>query len=84
MERDSKVKTEIIELFENLPDKIEGFESIDIENLVISTDNFDTVIVQKYTSEDALEHYQNHPDHLRIVELAPSAISKISKFDYWR
>ena len=81
---DSNIKAEIIELFKGLPSKIEGFENIDIVNLAVSTDKFDTIIIQEYVSEAALEQYQQHPDHLRIVEIAPSALSNLSKFDYWK
>lgn len=82
-DHEPEIKSEIIALFQALPNKIDGFETIDIRELVMTTDNFDTVVVQRYASEEALEQYQNHPDHLRIVEIAPLAIRKMSKFDYW-
>jgi hypothetical protein len=82
-DHEPEIKSEIMALFQALPDKIDGLESIDIRDLIMTTDEFDTVVIQRYSSAEALEQYQIHPDHLRIVEIAPLAISKMSKFDYW-
>ncbi len=81
---DSNIKAEIIELFKGLPSKVEGFDNIDILDLVISTEKFDTIIIQEYRSEEALQQYQEHPDHLRIAKIAPKVLSSMSKFDYWK
>ena len=81
---DSNIKAEIIELFKGLPSKVEGFDNIDILDLAISTEKFDTIIIQEYRSEEALQQYQKHPDHLRIAKIASKVLSSMSKFDYWK
>ena len=81
---DVNAKAEIINLFKGLPAKVEGFEDIDIIDLTMSTDNFDTVIIQTFTSEDALENYKKHADHQRILEIGPTLLDRIGKFDYWK
>ena len=81
---DVNAKAEIINLFKGLPAKVEGFEEIKIIDLTMSTDNFDTVIIQTFSSNNALEYYKNHTDHQRILEIGPSLLEHIGKFDYWK
>ncbi|MTI41722.1 Dabb family protein [Fulvivirga lutimaris] len=81
---DSEVINEVISLFEGLPAKIDGFEKIEILKLEASSDKFDTIIIQTYTSNEALETYKTHPDHIRITQIAPKQFSGFSKFDYWK
>jgi hypothetical protein len=81
---DINVKAEIISLFKGLPAKVEGFEDIDIIDLTMSTDNFDTVIIQTFNSEKALQNYKIHVDHQRILEIGPTLLDRIGKFDYWK
>jgi len=76
-------KTEVLNLFIELPDKIEGFESIDIIDISKSSDGFDNVLILQFTSEEVVKTYKEHPDHLRITEIAPPLLSKIIFFDYW-
>jgi len=81
---DVNSKAEIINLFKGLPAKVEGFEEIKIIDLTMSTDNFDTVIIQTFSSNNALEYYKNHADHQRILEIGPALLERIGKFDYWK
>ena len=81
---DVNVKTEVIDLFKGLPTKVEGFEEINIIDLKMSSDKFDIVIIQTFGSEEALERYDQHVDHIRITEIAPALLSGFSKFDYWK
>jgi len=81
---DVNSKAEIINLFKGLPAKVEGFEEIKIIDLTMSTDNFDTVIIQTFSSNNALEYYKNHADHQRILEIGPVLLERIGKFDYWK
>jgi hypothetical protein len=75
---DVNAKAEIISLFKGLPAKVDGFEEINIIDLTMSTDDFDTVIIQTFSSENALEYYKNHADHQRIIEIGPTLLNRIA------
>lgn len=80
---DISAKEEVMTLFKGLPSKIEGFNSVKIEDLAMSSDNFDTIFILRFDSKEAQESYQQHPDHKRISSLAPPLITKFGEFDYW-
>jgi len=80
---DTSVKEEVLALFKGLPAKVEGFNSIHIEDMVMSSDGFDTIFVLRFASKEAQDIYQVHPDHKRIQAIAPPLIAKFSEFDYW-
>jgi len=80
---DISVKKEIMTLFKGLPSKIEGFNSINIEDMVMSSDGFETIFILRFDSKEAQDIYQEHPDHKRIQAIAPPLIAKFSEFDYW-
>jgi len=81
---DNSAKTEVINLFLGLPDKIDGFESIEIIDLSESTESFDQVMILRFTSDEGMKTYGNHVDHLRIQEISPPLISGFSLFEYWK
>jgi len=81
---DNSAKTEVINLFLGLPDKIDGFESIEIIDLSESTESFDQVMILRFTCDEGMKTYGNHVDHLRIQEISPPLISGFSLFEYWK
>jgi len=81
---DEVVKTEVMTLFNNLPGKIEGFESLNVYDVLQSSGEFDIVIVMQFTTQDALDQYEVHPDHSRIKEIGPPLLSKFAEVDYWK
>ncbi|MEJ2114373.1 MAG: Dabb family protein [Flavobacteriaceae bacterium] len=80
---DEKVKNEVLILFNNLPDKIDGFKSLNVHEVVQSSGEFDIVIVMQFTSQEALDQYQVHPDHSRIKEIGTPLLSNFAEVDYW-
>ncbi len=81
---DNSAKTEVINLFLGLPDKIDGLESVEVNDLSKSTESFNQVIMLKFTSDSGFKTYENHADHLRIKEISPPLISGFSLFEYWK
>ncbi|NQU34694.1 MAG: Dabb family protein [Bacteroidetes bacterium] len=81
---DNSAKTEVINLFLGLPDKIDGFKSIEINDLSKSTEDFEQVMILRFTSDEGIKTYGNHADHLRIQEISPPLISGFSLFEYWK
>ncbi len=77
------MKDEMLELLEGIPEKIEGFETIEFKTLEQGEGEFDLLVIQKYTSREAEEIYQTHPDHLKAKTYGQELIAKMSKFDYW-
>jgi len=84
VDHNENTKAEVLSLFEGLPSKIRGLESFEVLDVTSSSGNFDSVLIFQFSSEEALEIYQEHPDHLRVKEIAPPLLSGFSKFDYWK
>ena len=80
---DINTKAEVVNLFEGLPGKIDGLESFEILDVIASSGNFESVLIFKFSSEEALQIYQEHPDHLRIKKIAPTLLSGFAEYDYW-
>ena len=74
-------KAEVLKLFKGLPNKIIGFEILDVTT---SSGNFESVLTFQFSSEEALITYEEHPDHLRVKEIAPPLISGYAQYDYWK
>ena len=74
---------EVLTIFQNLPDKIDGFERLDVHNVVQSSGEFEIVIVMQFTSQEALDQYQVHPDHSRIKDIGTPLLSNFAEVDYW-
>lgn len=77
-----EAKAEVLDLFKGLPDKVEGFLEIQIIDLSLSTDGFNTLLILKFSSREAEETYAEHPDHKMIQEIAPPLVSKFGMFEY--
>lgn len=76
-------KEQILELFRGLVDKMEGFNTLSIKEVIKSSGNFDMVLILEFTSEDALKAYEVHPDHVKISEIAPPLLGDFSVFDFY-
>jgi hypothetical protein len=81
---DNSAKAEVINLFLGLPDKIDGFESFELNDLSKSTESFEQVMILRFTSDESVKTYENHTDHLRIQEISPPLLSGFSLFEYWK
>ncbi|HPG07035.1 MAG TPA: Dabb family protein [Saprospiraceae bacterium] len=81
---DLNVKKEVIQLFKNLPAKIDGFEEVSIVDLAESSEGFNTICIQVFNSIEAYQQYKSHPDHAKISEIGPPLLSGFSEFDYWK
>ena len=75
---------EVLSLFNNLPDKIDGFERLDVHEVVQSSGEFEIIIVMQFSSQKALDQYQVHPDHSRIKEIGTPLLYKFAEVDYWK
>ena len=76
-------QTKVFELFKNLPDKIDGFKSIEINEVSKSDEGYDHALILKFSSNSGLETYEKHPDHLRIQEIAPPLVRGFLLYEYW-
>jgi len=81
---DNSAKAEVINLFLGLPDKIDGFESFEINDLSKSPESFEQVMILRFTSDESVKAYENHTDHLRIQEISPPLIGGFLFFEYWK
>lgn len=77
-----EAKAEVLDLFKGLPDQVDGFLEIQIIDLSMSTDGFNTLMILKFSSREAEKTYAEHPDHKRIQEIAPPLVSKFGMFEY--
>ncbi|MDU8887235.1 Dabb family protein [Yeosuana sp. MJ-SS3] len=81
---DKTAINEVLSLFNNLPDKIDGFERLDVHKVVQSSGDFEIVIVMQFVSQEALDRYQVHPDHSRIKDIGTPLLSNFAEVDYWK
>ncbi|MCE7994907.1 MAG: Dabb family protein [Roseivirga sp.] len=80
---DEQVKSEVIQLFEGLPKKVEGLVSFSIKKVEKSSGDFHNALVFKFSSQEGLATYDKHPDHEKVKKLAPVIISNFAEYDYW-
>lgn len=81
---DVSSQTRVLELFKNMPNKIDGFKSIEINEVSKSDDGYDHVLILKFSSNSGLETYEKHPDHLSIKELVPPLVRGFLLYEYWK
>lgn len=77
-----ETKSEVLNLFSGLPEQVDGFLGIDIVDLSMSSEEFETLLILKFSSPDAAKRYEEHPDHKKIQEIAPPLVSKFEMFEY--
>ncbi|MFQ3657586.1 MAG: Dabb family protein [Anaerolineae bacterium] len=77
------VKQEIKTRLDALPAKIDVIRKWEVGlNVVPSPRAYDVVLVSAFESLDALQTYQQHPDHVAQVEYLKSVSSSIVAVDY--
>ncbi|GEM_PF-1888849 len=81
---EKEAQDDLLSLFNGLPAKIDGFERVEIYEITESSNDFDVVLGLQFTSKEALENYNVHPDHVKITEIAPPMLSGFSEYDYWK
>lgn len=79
---DQSKKEEVLNLFKGLTEKIDGFEHININEIIDSSGNFDIVIIMEFANSESLEAYEKHADHVKISKMAPSLLNGFFAFDY--
>ena len=80
---DSAQQAPILDLFRNLPSKIDGFEQAKFIKPIRANKDHELIIIMRFESQAALDVYQKHPDHLKIKELALPLLEDLTKYDYW-
>jgi hypothetical protein len=51
-------------------------------NINSSEDAYDVVLVTEFKNEEALEHYQNHPDHIKVRDFLRKVRLRHAVVDY--
>ncbi|MEO9511079.1 MAG: Dabb family protein [Flavobacteriaceae bacterium] len=82
-DHDKQIKNEVINLFTELPSKIDGLENFSIKKVEKSSGDFHSMLVFEFSSKEALAAYDEHPDHEKVKTLAPQIISGYAEYDYW-
>lgn len=80
--KDSDIK-DLEKRLDELPNTI--FEILSYEfgkNIVQSERSFDFALVSLFANKGTLERYQNHPDHLDVVERIKNMCEKIHSVDF--
>ncbi|WP_411029258.1 Dabb family protein [Spongiimicrobium sp. 3-5] len=76
-------KNDFLNLFKGLPKKIDGLQNVGIMDVSSSKDGFDNLLVLRFTSIEALNRYQGHPDHHLIDSIGPTVLKQYNYFRYW-
>ncbi|WP_350288083.1 Dabb family protein [uncultured Croceitalea sp.] len=79
---DESKKEEVLNLFKGLTEKIDGFEHININEIIDSSGDFDIVIIMEFVNSESLEAYEKHADHVKISKMAPSLLNGFFVFDF--
>ena len=71
------------ESLENLKDRIEDIKAIEVGiNFNSSPTAFDVVLYSEFSDMEGLNAYQNHPEHLKIVDFVGEIRSERAVVDY--
>ncbi len=71
------------ESLEDLKDKIEDIKAIEVGiNFNSSPAAFDVVLYSEFSDMEGLDAYQNHPEHLKIVDFVGEIRSERAVVDY--
>lgn len=77
------IKREVKARLDALPAKIDVIRQWEVGlNVVLSPRAYDVVLVSAFDDLDALQTYQQHPDHLEQVEYLKSVSESIVAVDY--
>ena len=68
---------------EALPALIPAIETLQVgRNIAYPQSNWDVVLIADYASLDALEAYQVHPEHQRVVGIIKPLVAERSNVDF--
>lgn len=67
---------------ENFAHKIQGLESIKVENILMDTSSADMLIQCKFTEKSAIERYLNSPFMFNINNITENYIERMDTADY--
>lgn len=77
-------REEHIAKLRGLPELIPDIESFEVGSDVLHLErSFDTGLVAKYPGRDALDFYNDHPEHQRVVALGKQIAEKVVSVDFW-
>ncbi len=74
-------KNNIKTMLEALVGKIEGLQSLEV-GFNYKSGSYDLCLVGVYDDKDALEFYQNHPEHIKCKEYIHTVIAERGFCDY--
>ncbi len=67
----------------DLPDLIPNIESFEVGSDILHLDrSFDTGLVAKYPDRAALDFYNDHPEHQKVVALGKVIAEKVVSVDF--
>lgn len=76
--------THVKEMLQNLLDTVESLKKMEVGiNISKKPSAYDLVLTADFDSEEGLEAYRNHPDHVRILDVMKETVNQVSAVDYW-
>ncbi|MFD1452302.1 MULTISPECIES: Dabb family protein [Oceanobacillus] len=73
-----KIKNEL----ESLKDKIDGVASINVIINPLATSDRDIILDSEFETEEALQQYQIHPEHVRVSSFVKECVKDRVCVDY--
>ncbi len=68
-----------------LPSMISDIESFDVgEDILHLERSFDTGLVAHFTDREALDHYNDHSEHQKVVAIGKEISEKVVSVDFFR
>jgi Stress responsive A/B Barrel Domain len=84
-ETDANARKEHIERLRALPGIIDNIEGFDVGADVLHLDrSFDTGLVAMFPGREALDHYNDHPEHQAVAAMGRQIAEKVISVDFFR
>lgn len=84
-ETDQNVREEHRARLKALPGMIQNILSFDVGEDILHLDrSFDTGLVTHFVDREALDHYNDHPEHQKVVAMGREIAEKVVSVDFFR
>jgi hypothetical protein len=84
-ETDDVLRDEHLAKLNALPSMIPNITSFDVGKDVLHLErSFDTGLVAYFADRDALDHYNDHPEHQKVAAMGREIAEKVVSVDFFR
>ena len=82
-ENSEEITKEFLDGLKGLVGKVEGLVDIETGSNPVIASDYDAILISTFTSLDALQAYNIHPEHQELAKLCKTVAVQRSAFDYY-